>query len=138
MGDGGNESVAVTAGIANEPTAFLASFKNGAGPVIAVLAEYDALPGLSQEAGASEHKEIEAGGHGHGCGHNLLGSAAMLAAVAAGEWNSVEQAADQIVTMKETDQPEPELAALYEKRYQMWHQLYPSLKESFRAMGDLR
>lgn len=64
--------------------------------------------------------------------------AAMLAAVAAGEWNSVEQAADQIVTMKETDQPEPELAALYEKRYQMWHQLYPSLKESFRAMGDLR
>lgn len=48
--------------------------------------EYDALPGLSQEAGACEHKEIETGGHGHGCGHNLLGSATMLAAVAMKDW----------------------------------------------------
>lgn len=51
------------------------------GPVIAFLGEYDALPGLSQEARIAEHKPIEAGGHGHGCGHNLLGSGAMLAAV---------------------------------------------------------
>jgi aminobenzoyl-glutamate utilization protein B len=52
------------------------------GPVIAILGEYDALPGLSQVAGIAEPKEVEAGGHGHGCGHNMLGSAALLAATA--------------------------------------------------------
>ena len=52
------------------------------GPVIAILGEYDALPGLSQVAGIAEPKELERGGNGHGCGHNLLGSAALLAATA--------------------------------------------------------
>jgi aminobenzoyl-glutamate utilization protein B len=52
------------------------------GPVIAILGEYDALPGLSQVAGIAEPKPLEAGGHGHGCGHNMLGSAALLAATA--------------------------------------------------------
>src|SRR5436309_13400557 len=52
------------------------------GPVIAILGEYDALPGLSQVAGIAEPKEIARGGHGHACGHNLLGSAALLAATA--------------------------------------------------------
>ena len=56
------------------------------GPVIAFLGEYDALPGLSQEAGVAEPRPIEAGGHGHGCGHNLLGSAALLAATAVKDW----------------------------------------------------
>jgi aminobenzoyl-glutamate utilization protein B len=56
------------------------------GPVIAFLGEYDALPGLSQEAGVAEHRPIEIGGHGHGCGHNLLGSAALLAATAVKDW----------------------------------------------------
>ena len=52
------------------------------GPVIAILGEYDALPGLKSGSWASpRHRPIEEGGHGHGCGHNLLGSAAMLAAV---------------------------------------------------------
>jgi aminobenzoyl-glutamate utilization protein B len=50
--------------------------------VIAILGEYDALPGLSQVAGIAEPKPLTAGGHGHGCGHNLLGSAALLAATA--------------------------------------------------------
>jgi len=74
----------VTPGIANEPTAFLASFKNGSGPVIAVLAEYDALPGLSQTLSPIQES---AGGHaGHGCGHNLFGAASIHAAIAVKDW----------------------------------------------------
>ena len=75
----------ITENVADIPTAVMGEAGEG-GPVIAFLGEYDALPGLSQEAGLAEHKEIEAGGHGHGCGHNLLGSAAMLAAVAMKDW----------------------------------------------------
>lgn len=71
----------VTEGIAGIPTSVIGEAGEG-GPVIAFMGEYDALPGLSQEAGASEHSPIEAGGHGHGCGHNLLGAGALLAAVA--------------------------------------------------------
>src|SRR5690606_17068810 len=74
----------VTPGIANEPTAFLASFKTGEGPVIAVLAEYDALPGLSQTLSPVQES---AGGHaGHGCGHNLFGAASVHAAIAVKAW----------------------------------------------------
>ncbi len=61
-------------------TAFYAEYGQGK-PVIAVLGEYDALPGLSQEA-CAEKKPVCEGGPGHGCGHNLLGSAAAVAAVA--------------------------------------------------------
>lgn len=71
----------VVEGIADIPTSVIGEAGQG-GPVIAFLGEYDALPGLSQEAGVSEHRPIEAGGHGHGCGHNLLGSGSMLAAIA--------------------------------------------------------
>ena len=63
------------------------------GPVIAFLGEYDALPGLSQEAGVAEPRPLEAGGHGHGCGHNLLGSAALLAATAVKDWLADQQGA---------------------------------------------
>jgi len=57
------------------------------GPVIAILGEYDALPGLSQEAGLDEARTVPGQqGVGHGCGHNLLGSAAMLAAAAVKDW----------------------------------------------------
>ncbi|MGO4525932.1 M20 family metallopeptidase [Microvirga sp. 2MCAF35] len=52
------------------------------GPVIAILGEYDALPGLSQAAGVAEQKPLIAGGNGHGCGHNLLGSGSLMAATA--------------------------------------------------------
>jgi aminobenzoyl-glutamate utilization protein B len=67
------------------PTALMGEWGEG-GPVIAFLGEYDALPGLSQEAGVAEPRPLEAGGHGHGCGHNLLGSAALLAATAVKDW----------------------------------------------------
>src|SRR3954466_14904091 len=75
----------ITENVADIPTALVGEWGEG-GPVIAFLGEYDALPGLSQEAGVAEHRPIEAGGHGHGCGHNLLGSAALLAAVAMKDW----------------------------------------------------
>ncbi len=50
--------------------------------MIAILGEYDALPGLSQEAGVAEPRPLPGDGYGHGCGHNLLGSASLLAATA--------------------------------------------------------
>ncbi len=75
----------ITQNIADIPTSVIGEFGEG-GPVIGFLGEYDALPGLSQEAGVAEHRPIEEGGHGHGCGHNLLGSAALLAATAVKNW----------------------------------------------------
>ncbi|MEI9849761.1 MAG: amidohydrolase [Sphingomonas sp.] len=75
----------VTAGVAGMPTAFVASYRNGPGPVIAILAEFDALPGLSQQATA-ERGAVAGQAAGHGCGHNLLGAAATAAAIALKEW----------------------------------------------------
>jgi aminobenzoyl-glutamate utilization protein B len=75
----------VTRGVAGIPTAVIGEAGDD-GPVIAILGEYDALPGLSQEAGVAEPRPIDAGGNGHGCGHNLLGSAAMLAAAGLKDW----------------------------------------------------
>lgn len=60
--------------------AFYAEYGSGS-PVIAILGEYDALPGLSQKTEA-EKNPVSPGGPGHGCGHNLLGSAAATAAIA--------------------------------------------------------
>ena len=71
---------AIKSGVADEPTAFVASYGEGK-PVIAILGEFDALPGLSQKA-VPERAPVTQGGAGHGCGHNLLGSGAALAAVA--------------------------------------------------------
>jgi len=71
----------VTRNVAGIPTAFMAEAGTG-GPVIGFLGEFDALAGLSQEAGVAQKRPLESGGNGHGCGHNLLGAGAMLAAVA--------------------------------------------------------
>ncbi len=70
----------VQAGVANEPTAFIASYGEGK-PVVGILGEFDALPGLSQQPEPTRDP-VMAGAPGHGCGHNLLGSGAALAAVA--------------------------------------------------------
>jgi len=75
----------VQSGVAGEPTGFIASYGSG-GPVIAILGEFDALPGLSQDAMSAERKPLLNGGAGHGCGHNLLGAGAALAAVAVKEY----------------------------------------------------
>jgi len=70
----------VERGVAEMPTAFVASYGNGK-PVIAVLGEYDALPGLSQEK-LPYRKARVTGAAGHGCGHNLLGSGSLAAVMA--------------------------------------------------------
>jgi aminobenzoyl-glutamate utilization protein B len=75
------EGFRVTRDVAGIPTAVMGEAGED-GPVIAILGEYDALPGLSQEAGVAEAKPLPGNGYGHGCGHNLLGSASMLAAAA--------------------------------------------------------
>ncbi|GHC29657.1 peptidase M20 [Kushneria pakistanensis] len=79
------EGFHVERGVAGMATAFVASVGSGA-PVIALLGEFDALTGLSQRGGASAHEPLEPGGNGHGCGHNLLGTAALAAAVAARDY----------------------------------------------------
>ena len=66
---------------ANVPTAFVASYGSGS-PRIGILAEYDALSSLSQKPGMAEKDPLVSGGHGHGCGHNLLGAGSLAAAVA--------------------------------------------------------
>jgi aminobenzoyl-glutamate utilization protein B len=70
----------VTRGVAGMPTAFVAVYGSGE-PVIGILAEYDALPGLSQDT-VSYKKPLEEGKPGHGCGHNVFGTASTAAAVA--------------------------------------------------------
>ena len=70
----------VKSGVAGMPTAFTASYGSGK-PVIVIMGEFDALPGLSQKDAATQ-EPVVAGAPGHGCGHNLLGSASALAAVA--------------------------------------------------------
>ena len=75
------EGFRISRGVAGMPTAMLGEAGTG-GPVIAILGEYDALPGLSQRAGVAVQTPLVEGGHGHGCGHNMLGSASLLAATA--------------------------------------------------------
>ena len=74
------EGFKVERGICNIPTAFSASYGSGR-PIIGLLAEYDALSGLSQKGGSLTREELVSGGCGHGCGHNLLGAGAMAAAL---------------------------------------------------------
>jgi aminobenzoyl-glutamate utilization protein B len=75
----------ITTPVAGIPTAVMGEAGEG-GPVIAFLGEYDALPGLSQVAGLAEPRPVTPGGNGHGCGHNLLGAASLLAACALKDW----------------------------------------------------
>lgn len=79
----------VQKGVAEMPTAFVASYGSGR-PIVAFIGEYDALPGLSQDA-VPEKKPITAGAPGHGCGHNLLGTASLAAAIAAKDWLVAER-----------------------------------------------
>ena len=69
----------IQAGVADIPTAFVATYGSGK-PVIGILAEFDALPGLSQEATA-EKKPIAGKDAGHGCGHHLFGTASVAAGI---------------------------------------------------------
>jgi aminobenzoyl-glutamate utilization protein B len=70
----------VTRNVSGMPTAFVAKFGSGH-PIVGILGEYDALPGVSQKAQAEESPLVK-GAAGHGCGHNLLGAASLGAALA--------------------------------------------------------
>ncbi|MFA5238644.1 MAG: amidohydrolase [Phycisphaerae bacterium] len=74
----------VEAGVAGLETAFVATYGKGK-PIIGIIAEFDALPGMSQQA-SPECNAIVEGGNGHGCGHNLFGTGSMAAAIAVKDW----------------------------------------------------
>ena len=70
----------ITKGVGEIPTAFVAEYGTG-GPIIGIMGEFDGLPGLSQKAVPTKDP-IHDGGAGHGCGHNLFGTASLGAATA--------------------------------------------------------
>ncbi|WP_042349231.1 M20 family metallopeptidase [Bacillus massiliigorillae] len=75
------EGFRVQRNVAGIRTAFTASYGSG-NPIIGLLGEFDALPGLSQREAAAYYEPIIEGGNGHGCGHNLLGVAPLAAVIA--------------------------------------------------------
>ncbi|MEE2877327.1 MAG: amidohydrolase [Candidatus Neomarinimicrobiota bacterium] len=79
-----DEDFSIEMGVAEIPTAFVASYGSGK-PIIGILAEFDALPGLSQEASPVRKPRVE-GASGHACGHHLFGTASTAAAIAVKEW----------------------------------------------------
>lgn len=85
----------VTTGVGGMPSAFVAKYGNGDGPVIAIMAEMDALPGFSQDAAASETK-IDGLSSGHACGHNLFGAGSVGAAIAISSWMKAHDVKGQI------------------------------------------
>lgn len=78
------EGFDITEGVAGIPTAFTAQYGND-GPVIAILAEFDALPGINQDA-VSTRAPITGKNASHACGHNLFGAGSVGAAIAIKEW----------------------------------------------------
>jgi aminobenzoyl-glutamate utilization protein B len=78
------EGFAIESGIAGIPTAFVASYGSGE-PVIAILAEFDALPGINQDA-VSSRVPVDGKHAGHACGHNLFGAGSTGAAIAVKHW----------------------------------------------------
>lgn len=78
------QGFSITSGVAEIPTAFTAEYGSG-GPVIAVLAEFDALPGINQDASPTRDP-IEGKGAAHACGHNLFAAGSTQAAIALKNW----------------------------------------------------
>lgn len=78
------EGFEVQSEVAGMPTAFIASFGHGK-PIIGLLVEFDALPGMSQDI-CPEKKPLVEGAPGHGCGHNLLGVGCTVAGIAVKDW----------------------------------------------------
>lgn len=79
-----DEDFTIKAGIAGIPTAFVAEYNHNGGPVIGILGEYDALPGLSQQAVPEKKSAGEQAGHA--CGHHLFGTASAATAIAVKNW----------------------------------------------------
>ena len=84
------EGFKITFGVAGLPTAFIAEWGKGK-PIVGYMGEYDALPEISQVADITERKPVVEGGHGHGCGHHILGTAAMAAAIANKDYLELNQ-----------------------------------------------
>lgn len=78
------EGFEIQAGVADIPTAFVASYGEGE-PVIGILAEFDALPGISQSR-APTREVLEGKDAGHACGHHLFGAGSAAAAIAVRRW----------------------------------------------------
>ncbi len=78
------EGFDIKTGVAGIPTAFTATYGD-TGPVIAILAEYDALPGINQDA-TPTRAPINGKAAGHACGHNLFGAGSVSAAIAVKDW----------------------------------------------------
>lgn len=78
-----DEGFSIKKGVAGMPTAFIAEYGNE-GPIIAILGEFDALPGLSQQAVPEKKSADKAAGHA--CGHHLFGTASTAAAIAVKDW----------------------------------------------------
>lgn len=78
------EGFSIKKGVADIPTAFTAEYGSG-GPIIAILAEFDALPGINQDASPTR-APIEGKAAGHACGHNLFGAGSVQAAIAIKDW----------------------------------------------------
>jgi aminobenzoyl-glutamate utilization protein B len=76
-----DEGFSIEKGVAGMPTCFVATWGNGK-PVIGILGEFDALPGLSQKANSPFKDPVVTGAPGHGCGHNMMGTAGVSAAIA--------------------------------------------------------
>src|SRR5690606_4255671 len=75
----------VEMGVAGIPTAFVASWSSGDGPVIGILAEYDALPGITQDR-SPVRTPLDHEAAGHACGHHLFGAGSVAAAIATRTW----------------------------------------------------
>lgn len=86
----------ISSGVAGIPTAFIASWKHGSsGPAIGILAEYDALPGITQSR-SPFREPVWSVGAGHACGHHLFGTASVAAAIATKEWMQANRQVGEI------------------------------------------
>ena len=90
------EGFTVQSNLDGIPTAFSGTYGSGA-PVIGILGEFDALSGLSQKAGITHPEPLTEGGNGHGCGHNLLGTGSLSAAIAVKEYLKENQCSGTVI-----------------------------------------
>ena len=119
-----SEGFEVTENLAGIPTAFSGRFGSGH-PVIGVLAEFDALSGLSQEGGVTE-KRTAGGACGHGCGHNLLGTASLGAAIAIKRFLETQTCSGTVILFGCPGE-EGGAAKAFMARDNLWHQLDAAL-----------
>lgn len=120
------EGFQVEKGTCGIPTAFAASFGRGR-PYIGILAEYDALSGLSQKAGSLTHEELTPGGSGHGCGHNLLGAGSLAAALGVKAWLEQHPEQSGTVTLYGCPGEEGGAAKAFMARDGLWYKLDAAL-----------